>query len=119
VIDYKSGTSPYSNADLIEGRNVQMLVYVLAAAQALNFERVRGTFWHISNRKTSGHLDITVGDDIETIREAIAKLHQRVIAARQAEFPAVSSRLTRDGKCSIYCEFSRLCRVRTNAIASA
>ncbi|MHB8749348.1 MAG: PD-(D/E)XK nuclease family protein [Aggregatilineales bacterium] len=119
VIDYKSGSTAYSKSDLLEGRNVQMLVYLLAARQAFDFasESVCGAFWHISNRKLSGKLNTS--SDTQTIQDAIDRLHQRVIAARRAEFPNIPSKPATDGKCTRYCEFSRLCRVRANAAMSA
>ena len=114
VIDYKSGSTVYSNADLLEGRNVQMLVYMLAADQAFGFASVHGAFWHISSRQMSGHLDSSEARDVQTIQEAIEHLHERVIAARQSEFPNVVRKLAPNGKCASYCEFSHLCRVRAN-----
>jgi ATP-dependent helicase/DNAse subunit B len=114
VVDYKSGTTPYSKTEMVEGRNVQMLLYTAAIDQQLNPppQSISGAFWHIPDRKTSGDLNNVA--DGEKIQEALEGLHQRVIAARDGEFPDTPSKPDSSGKCAGYCEFSQLCRVRAH-----
>jgi len=80
---------------------------------------VMGVFWHISNRSLSGKMNVEVPDDVAILSQAIERLHGRISAARQSRFPNVPSESRPDGKCSNYCEFSRLCRTRANAAQPA
>ena len=48
VVDYKSGTGGLNNKALVEGRKLQLPLYALAAAQALQLGKaVEGLYWNI------------------------------------------------------------------------
>ncbi|HLA45919.1 MAG TPA: PD-(D/E)XK nuclease family protein, partial [Aggregatilineales bacterium] len=102
-----------TNKDLEEGRNFQMLLYLLAAQRILQEQksgesyRIRGgLFWSIQRNKSGGEL---LADDpmIQAAREA---LHQKVLSARRGWFPNQPRKLE-NGKCFHHCEFSQFCRV--------
>ncbi len=123
VIDYKTGGAKFYKADLLEGRNVQMLLYFLAVQQearagrlSVDARTVSGAFWHTANQKLSGNLE--VAQDADLLNEAQAALHQRVIAARNGQFPNVAS-APKEGKCTPYCKLSALCRMRTRQHADS
>jgi len=114
VIDYKSGSSAFNDDDLISGRNVQMLVYLLAAEQLLaaHGERLQvagGLFWHIANRKTSGA--VAVG--AEALDAARDRLHLHVEAARAGHFVVRPSKPLAGGRCAFFnqCDYSAMCRL--------
>jgi len=54
IIDYKSGSQAIRPQDLDEGKRIQLPLYALAAAQALNLGDVTdGFYWHIGSSEAS------------------------------------------------------------------
>ncbi|MCC7447939.1 MAG: exodeoxyribonuclease V subunit gamma [Anaerolineae bacterium] len=107
VIDYKSGSTEINHADMLEGRNVQMMLYILAAQQVIPDHDVAGaTFWMLGDNKLNG----TISADDSRIAEARAALHQRIIKARQGIFVNAPGKLANNGHCSQYCHYGQLCR---------
>ncbi|HEX3050928.1 MAG TPA: PD-(D/E)XK nuclease family protein, partial [Aggregatilineaceae bacterium] len=108
IMDYKTGARPHPTDDMIAGRDVQMMIYLLAAQELLArhnlpYELAGGLFWHIRSRTTSG--DIHANDPaIETARQV---LHHNILRARQGDFAVHPT----NGQCAAYCEFGPLCRV--------
>lgn len=107
VIDYKTGSSGIPTKEMVEGRNVQMMLYIAAARQLLPDDVLGGTFWHTGTQKLSGNIEANNPD----IDEAAKLLHQRINEGRQGIFVNTPSKRTAEGHCSHYCEFSQLCRV--------
>ncbi len=106
LFDYKSGSGSISKGDMVEGRNVQMMLYILAGRQLLEDKVVGGgAFWHIGRNALSGG----VSADDPQIEDARHSLHERIAQARQGIFVNVPSRLS-GGHCSNACDFSQLCR---------
>ena len=59
IVDYKSGSSTPSNKDMQEGRNYQMLLYMLATEQLLaqtdgDYQLQGGLFWSIQKNEAGG-----------------------------------------------------------------
>ena len=119
VIDYKSGTTAIGRREMEIGRDFQMLVYMLALRSLLkrfghDVEVAGGLFWHLRNLQASG---ICVADDeddeaaLELARQHVAR---NVRQSRQGQFPVLATEMER-GKCSRYCEFSHLCRMRVTS----
>ena len=107
LMDYKSGSTPISTTQVIEGRNVQMPVYVFAA-EALGHRVANAFFVHIRNGKTSGELSKTERDDyLQVAKEHMARF---VTQARAGQFPVKPARFE-NGTCARHCEFGSLCRV--------
>jgi ATP-dependent helicase/DNAse subunit B len=111
VIDYKSGTVTPRTSDMEDGRNFQMMLYLLAAQQIMQRENpdlnvVAGMFWSIRTLKSGGEI-MANADEIETARQ---KLHTYIQAGREGRFE-VEPRKLEDGKCFKYCEFGKFCRV--------
>jgi len=111
VVDYKSGSSMPKNKDIVEGRNFQMVLYLLAAYQILQREglpySVRGgLFWSIQSNKADGVLSA----DDALITQARHQIHFNVEAARAGRFPNKPSKME-GGKCYQHCEYSQFCRV--------
>jgi ATP-dependent helicase/DNAse subunit B len=108
IVDYKSGSSTPAKKDMEEGRNYQMLLYLLAARQLLGDDLALrgGLFWSIQSNKEGGKIK----SDDEVIEVARESLHRQVLAARTGNFPNQPAKMT-NGKCAHYCEFSQFCRV--------
>ncbi|MBN1202989.1 MAG: PD-(D/E)XK nuclease family protein [Anaerolineae bacterium] len=112
VVDYKTGSTRHPVEDMAEGRDFQMMLYLLAAQTLLQQRNIPlrvigGLFWHVQNRHTSG--DVLAGD--EAVEMARAWLHAHIQAARAGRFPVQPRKLERGGQCVSYCEFGPLCRV--------
>lgn len=107
LVDYKSGSTPIYEREVILGRNLQLPIYVLAA-QAKGLIVQEAFFLHIRGGKTSGNFS-------KVDREgwlACAKEHMNryVTSARAGRF-AVEPNQFDNRTCSAYCEFESLCRV--------
>lgn len=108
VIDYKSGSRSIPVKEMLEGRNVQMLLYIQAAQQLMDDKQVvGGTFWHLGTRKLSEF----VAADTPDLEAARNNLHDQIIQGRQGIFVSSPGKM-QDGRCDSYCEFSQLCRVK-------
>jgi ATP-dependent helicase/nuclease subunit B len=69
VMDYKSGTKTPKNQDIEEGRNFQMLLYLLAAQQIIQQEHPElivqvGMFWSIRTQKAETSAQILANDPL-------------------------------------------------------
>jgi ATP-dependent helicase/nuclease subunit B len=109
VVDYKSGSRTPSPSDLAEGRNFQMLLYLLAADQWLAPQGIGvlgGRFWSLQSNQASKAIYLAE----ETIEAAQHTLHYLVGRARAGQFPNMP-RQDRALQCSPHCDFRHLCRV--------
>jgi ATP-dependent helicase/DNAse subunit B len=110
VLDYKSGSKTPTTQEMEEGRNFQMMLYLLAAQQLFpEHPVIGGLFWSIKKNKADG---IIMADD-ERIEAARLKLHEHVVMARQGDFASEPAR-REEGKCSKYCEYSQFCRINSS-----
>ena len=114
VVDYKTGTTAINRVEMENGRDFQMMTYVLALRQMLarsgSPATVKGgLFWHLRSLKTSGRLDVAAEADQAAMDKALSHIERYLSAARRGSFPAQP---TGDAAaCASYCEFTRLCRV--------
>lgn len=117
VIDYKTGTTRIPVEDMREGRNFQMMVYLLAAQRIL--ERIEspdapthvlgGLFWHIRDQKPSGDLLLNTDDGQQAIEYAQNHIGRYIAAGRRGDF-TVKANKPSSGRCTRYCEFAQFCR---------
>jgi ATP-dependent helicase/DNAse subunit B len=119
LVDYKSGSTPIGSAEVIQGRNLQLPVYVLAA-EAQGLRVVEAFFFHIRGGKTSGNLSKV--DRAGWLEAAKGHMNRYVSLARAGAF-AVEPNQFDNGACNAYCEFISLCRVgrwsvKTQALAT-
>lgn len=112
IMDYKSGSTKIPLREISEGRNFQMMVYMLAAQQLLSGEMTvsGGLFWHISDQKTSGELLLDDEAGQSAINAGITHIKTYLREARAGDFSVAPKRLD-EGKCVRYCEFYQLCRI--------
>lgn len=109
IVDYKMGTE-IKTQDAAAGRNFQMMVYLLVAEQALDFEARGGAFWRINARKLSGAMHRDDPDDEDTLALARAQVAENIRAGRGGDFAVQPNTETGRGPCAKYCEFHQFCR---------
>lgn len=116
IIDYKTGSTKFKVEDMREGRNFQMIVYLLAARQLIAADPdpyaprdvLGGLFWHIRRGEISGVLQHPHTDEVTN--EALEHLDRYVGLMRTGDF-AVAPGKASEGKCVSYCEYRQLCRL--------
>lgn len=118
VIDYKTGRTPIKHSDAIEGRNLQLPIYMMAASRVVKkASSVRaGYYLHINSRKKGSEFpgkDEAAHSVEGIIAHAENHIRQYVGSARRGEFPVRPN----GGKCPPYCEFDGLCRVHAEGSA--
>jgi len=115
VIDYKSGSTTYSEKDVLAGRALQSALYARAAEGLLRGNPpVAETFYlHIPLRKHSGRIVCQGGAAADPIvAEAVAQAARAVEAVRAGNFVAAPSKASlRGGSCANTCDFGALCRI--------
>ena len=116
VVDYKTGAKPILRSDLEIGRDLQVIIYILALISSFeesgaDEDVAGGMFWHLRNFKTSGVLATADEDDQRLLRRAKALIASNLEMARAGQFP-VMAEVRENGKCARYCEYSRLCRLQ-------
>jgi ATP-dependent helicase/DNAse subunit B len=114
IIDYKTARTPIRHDDAIEGRNLQLPIYVMAASRVIQKNsRVASAYYlHINSRKKGSELPSS-RDESLTI-EALVSLAERHIRhyvkqARSGIFPVKPNR----GVCPNYCEYDVICRIQS------
>jgi ATP-dependent helicase/nuclease subunit B len=107
LIDYKTGTTPIGPGEVIQGRNLQLPIYVLAA-ESMGYRVADAYFLHIKNGETSGNL--TRVDREGWLTAAKDHINGFVSQARAGLF-SVYPKQFENGDCSARCEFECLCRV--------
>lgn len=109
IIDYKASAG-ISLEEMEAGRNFQMMVYLLAAEQVLDFEARGGLFWGINARKISGTMHRDNPDHEEVLATARAYVAENIRAGRRGDFATRANTETGRGPCSKYCDFHQFCR---------
>jgi len=119
VVDYKTGSTPIPTSEMIEGRNFQMMLYLLAGQAILEkqFQAnpdapnqiAGGTFWHL-NRKVTGSINLDKPEDVDALEKAQTQLGEHLRQGRAGNFASVPNRKG-GGDCSHYCDFTKFCRV--------
>jgi ATP-dependent helicase/nuclease subunit B len=113
VVDYKTGSTKIDTEEMLEGRNFQMMVYILALQHLLNpneWQLAGGFFWHTTDAKTSGMFTFEPTDEI-ALQEAQIKLSRYIQLGRQAIFPVRASQPETPSQCTRYCPYYQLCRL--------
>ena len=115
VVDYKTGSSKISTSQTEDGRNFQMMIYLLALEQKLkqgqHFDIAGGFFWHIRNQTNSGKMTFTdtISDD-ETVQTGQTHIANYLHKMRLGDFTVQPTKPT-NNRCTSYCEFYQLCRL--------
>jgi ATP-dependent helicase/DNAse subunit B len=112
LIDYKSGSTPITPRDLIEGRRLQIALYALAARDALALGEVGdGFYWHIgstragSARTSSLKLANFEGGVEGALATALTHTFNHIAGVRAGHFPP----LPPSGGCPSHCPGVHFC----------
>ncbi len=112
VVDYKTGSTPIKSTEISDGRNFQMMIYLLAAQALLENEPnpprevAGGLFWRIGGES----LGTLKSEDQETIDAGKDHIRRYLERARAGDFAAHATKLD-GGRCAHYCDFHQFCRV--------
>ncbi|HKP87185.1 MAG TPA: PD-(D/E)XK nuclease family protein [Blastocatellia bacterium] len=114
VIDYKTGRTPIPRSDALDGRNLQLPIYVMAATRAVDTTATVASayYLHIGSRKKGSEL--SRGDDSGLSVEALIEHAEKrildyVARARKGIFPVKPN----DDRCHPGCEFDAMCRIQS------
>jgi ATP-dependent helicase/DNAse subunit B len=119
VVDYKSGSTEFSKADIDRGKALQTALYGLAAERLWPDRRVtRSHYLHLPTLKQSGSIDAPESfADHERVQAAVTAAGEAVARARQGAFPAAPVTPTPSARaCRDSCEWASLCRVTRRAL---
>ena len=114
VIDYKTGRTPIRHADALDGRNLQLPIYAMAASRAIgNGAKIASAYYlHIHSRKKGSELPHK-DDERLSLEALIAHAEERirdyVRRARAGAFPVKPN----NDRCHPYCEFDVMCRIQS------
>jgi ATP-dependent helicase/DNAse subunit B len=116
VIDYKTGRTPISYNEALDGRNLQLPIYMMAALRVVSpgARVAAGYYLHINSRKRGSELphkddpnlsvDALIGRAEKLIRDYARK-------ARKGSFPVSPNK----GRCPNYCEYEVMCRIHSTS----
>lgn len=114
VIDYKTGRTPIHYNDALDGRNLQLPIYMMATVRVVSPDaRLAAAYYlHINSRKRGSELPHK--DNPELSVEAVIELAEKRIrdygrSVRKGRFPVSPNR----GRCPNYCEFDVMCRIHS------
>jgi RecB family exonuclease len=105
VVDYKSSSAGRPAKEALEGRDLQLAVYVLAVEQVLaaGQQVERAAFFQIGSGRRGAELKAQqLRDALQVAQERIG---ETIAAVRAADF-----RVRPRDKCPDYCEFEAICR---------
>ncbi len=112
LVDYKTGGTSIPHSEMENGRDFQMLLYLLALddmARREGAEVAGGMFWHLRNLKTSGRIHADEEEHQALLDNARQHIASNLRQGRKGAFPVQATALE-NGKCLRYCEFAHLCR---------
>ena len=109
VIDYKTKRTPIRHSDALDGRDLQLPIYAMAASRVIEKGKTVASayYLHIHSRKKGSelpHKDISVESLIEHAENCI---RDYVARARNGQFPIKPN----DNRCYTGCEFDVMCRI--------
>jgi RecB family exonuclease len=121
VIDYKTGSTPYSKKDVAAGRALQSALYAWAVEQLIPGSGgvVHTLYRHTGSRDQSGAIQCYSEEGGALIEQAAARAVAFATAAREGWFAALPSRGSAGKACSESCDFLGLCRVTRHGVRKA
>ena len=111
VIDYKTSRSPIGAKEALEGRNLQLPIYLMAANRALKQDEPvsAGFYLHIHSCKKGSEFPSKSLEIKDITAKAEEYIGDYVSKVRHAEFPVAPNQ----GRCPPYCEFDVMCRIQS------
>jgi len=119
VIDYKTGRTPIHYNEALDGRNLQLPIYMMAVRVVMPGARVAAAYYlHINSRKRGSELPHKDNPDLSIealIDQAEKRIRDYARSARKGRFPVSPNK----GRCPNYCEFDVACRIHSISGVSA
>jgi ATP-dependent helicase/nuclease subunit B len=116
VIDYKTGRTAIKHAEALDGRNLQLPIYAMAASRVIGKgAKIASAYYlHIHGRKKGSELPHK-DDERLSLESIIAHAEERirdyVSRACAGSFPVKPN----NDRCPTYCEFDVMCRIQSLA----
>jgi len=120
ILDYKSGSTTYSQKDMAEGLALQSPLYAVVVNNILGKPVLSSAYLLIPKRDFSGKLQFDDGrpENDETVQGAIDQVGNFVHQIRSGYFPNLPAKsISGSFSCSTYCPFTSMCRVDRRSIA--
>jgi len=117
VVDYKTGKGSGLKKDaLLGGRQLQLPIYLLAAAAGTSAESARALYLLVSGPRDVPEFTLaSLGERLEDFRKAVRLILEGISAGDF--FPLPADRTERYGHCSSYCPFAVACGAARLALA--
>lgn len=121
VIDYKTGSKPFRDDDIVAGRALQSALYAWAVEELMPDAGVvvESCYRHTGSRKESGAVRSSRARENEMVMRAAAKAVEMAGAAAKGWFPAAPSKPSAARACDEMCDFLGLCRVTRHGARKA
>jgi RecB family exonuclease len=109
VVDYKTGSSSgYRKNSLLGGQQLQMPLYLLAAADALEAEAGRAVYLSVKDSKEVPEFELeTLRERMDDLRRALALIVGGIAAGTFLPYP--SDLGSQRGRCEKYCPYTIVC----------
>jgi ATP-dependent helicase/nuclease subunit B len=111
VIDYKTTRTPIKHKEAIEGRNLQLPIYLMAARHLRPDAPLSSAYYlHITSRKKGSELPHAKDERLSidgVIAHAEEKIRECAGLARSGRFPVRPN----DDRCYTNCEYECMCRI--------
>lgn len=120
VLDYKSGSTTYSQKDMASGLAFQNPLYALVVHKLLDKPVRFSAYLLIPKRDFTGKLTFDDGlpENDATVQSAVDQVGQFVNQIRSGYFPSLPAKPSGGNlACSTYCPFHSMCRVDRRSIA--
>lgn len=114
VIDYKTGRTPIHYNEALDGRNLQLPIYMMAAIRVVSpGARLAAAYYlHINSRKRGSELPHKDNPEL-SVEAVIDRAEKRIRdygrSVRKGRFPVSPNK----GRCPNYCEFEVMCRIHS------
>ena len=114
VIDYKTGRTPIPYNEALDGRNLQLPIYMMAAIRVVSpGARLAAAYYlHINSRKRGSELPHKDNPELSVdavIDRAEKRIRDYGRSVRKGRFPVSPNK----GRCPNYCEFEVMCRIHS------
>jgi RecB family exonuclease len=121
VIDYKTGSKKFTEADIAAGRALQTALYAWVVETLMPAEGavVETCYRHTGSRFESGSIKGSSARENEVVLEAGATAVQLARTAMEGWFPAAPSRGSGAKACDERCDYLGLCRVTRHGVRKA
>ncbi|MBT7190125.1 MAG: hypothetical protein HN916_08030 [Anaerolineae bacterium] len=120
VLDYKSGSTTYSQNDMAGGLAFQNPLYALVVNKLLEKPVLFAGYFLIPKRNFTGKLQFDDGlpENDDVVKNAVNQVGHFVHQIRSGYFPNLPAKPSQGSlACSTYCPFHSMCRVDRRSIA--